>query len=169
MSASFLLLRVTVHFAPLGCIPTLLVSEPALGATRTLICSYSCVFLPPMSLAIRTSAFSFVGALNVFYIFQRHGVCLVDHVDLICSLYSWWEDFGSSSFAALPLSFNCGFFPPLHLSHPLGFAPEASLKDLGLPSEGQVWRWCSCLGFRGSGSTRYSEELAARAAGNIVL
>ena len=25
------------------------------------------------------------------------------------------------------------------------------------PSEGQVWRWCSCLGHRDSGSTRYSE------------
>ena len=37
------------------------------------------------------------------------------------------------------------------------------------PSEGQVWRWCSCLGHRGSGSTRYSGELAARATGNIVL
>ena len=37
------------------------------------------------------------------------------------------------------------------------------------PCEGQVWRWCSCLGRRGSGSTRYSGELAARAAGNIVL
>ena len=37
------------------------------------------------------------------------------------------------------------------------------------PSEGQVWRWCSCLDCRGSGSTRYSGELAARAAGNIVL
>ena len=37
------------------------------------------------------------------------------------------------------------------------------------PSEGQVWRWCSCFGCRGSGSTRYSGELAARAAGNIVL
>ena len=24
------------------------------------------------------------------------------------------------------------------------------------PCEGQVWRWCSCLGHRGSGSTRYS-------------
>ena len=35
--------------------------------------------------------------------------------------------------------------------------------------EGQVWRWCSCLGHRGSGSTRYSGELAARAAGNTVL
>ena len=34
--------------------------------------------------------------------------------------------------------------------------------------EGQVWRWCSCLGHRGSGSTRYSGELVARAAGNIV-
>ena len=37
------------------------------------------------------------------------------------------------------------------------------------PCEGQVWRWCSCLGRRGSGSTRYSGELAARAAGNIVF
>ena len=36
------------------------------------------------------------------------------------------------------------------------------------PCEGQVWRWCSCLGFRGSDSTRYSGELAARAAGIIV-
>ena len=37
------------------------------------------------------------------------------------------------------------------------------------PYEGQVWRWCSCLGHKGSGSTRYSGELAARAAGNIEL
>ena len=37
------------------------------------------------------------------------------------------------------------------------------------PCEGQVWRWYSFLGCRGSGSTRYSEELAARAAGNIIL
>ena len=37
------------------------------------------------------------------------------------------------------------------------------------PSEGQVWRWCKCLGHRGSGSTRYSEKLAARATGNVVI
>ena len=37
------------------------------------------------------------------------------------------------------------------------------------PCGGQVWRWCSCLGCRDSGSTRYSGELAARAEGNIVL
>ena len=30
-------------------------------------------------------------------------VCLVDCVDLICSLYSWWEGFGSSFLAILPL------------------------------------------------------------------
>ena len=30
-------------------------------------------------------------------------------MDLICSLYSWWEGFGSSSLVTLPLGFNCGF------------------------------------------------------------
>ena len=44
-----------------------------------------------------------------FDIFRRHRDCLVDHVGLICSLYGWWEDFGSSSLATLPLGFNCGF------------------------------------------------------------
>ena len=37
------------------------------------------------------------------------------------------------------------------------------------PSEGQLWGRYSCLGFRGSGSTMYSGELVANAAGNIVL
>jgi len=44
---------------------TVLVSGPAVGAAQTLIWSYTCVFLPPMSIAIRTRAFSFVGARNV--------------------------------------------------------------------------------------------------------
>ena len=61
-----------------------------------------------------------------FYNFHRHRVCPVDRVDLICRLFSWWEGFRSSSLATLPLGFNCG-------GHPLGFAPEASLEDLGLP------------------------------------
>ena len=43
---------------------TVLVSGSAVRATQTLIWSYSCVFLPPMSIAIRTTVFSFVGALN---------------------------------------------------------------------------------------------------------
>ena len=68
-----------------------------------------------------------------FYIFHRHRVCLVDHVDLICSLFSWWEGFGSSSLATLPLGFNYGFISTSAWGHPLGFAPEVALKELGLP------------------------------------
>ena len=68
-----------------------------------------------------------------FYIFHRHIVCLVDHIDLICSLYSWWEGFGSSSLATLPLGFNCGFISTSDVDCPLGFVPEAALEDLGLP------------------------------------
>jgi len=68
-----------------------------------------------------------------FYIFHRHRACPVDHMDLICSLYSWWEGLGSSSLATLPLDFSCGFILPLHVGCPLGFAPEAALEDLGLP------------------------------------
>ena len=30
-------------------------------------------------------------------------------MDLICSLFSWWEGFGSSSLITLPLGFNCSF------------------------------------------------------------
>ena len=44
-----------------------------------------------------------------FYIFHRQRICLVGHVDLICSLYSWWECFGSYSLEIPPLGFNCGF------------------------------------------------------------
>ena len=41
---------------------TMLVSGPAVGAAQILIWSYICVFLPPVSTAIRTNAFSFVDA-----------------------------------------------------------------------------------------------------------
>ena len=44
-----------------------------------------------------------------FYIFHRDRVCLVDHVDLIFSLYSLREVFGSSSLATLPPAFNFSF------------------------------------------------------------
>ena len=37
------------------------------------------------------------------------------------------------------------------------------------PSEDQIWRWCSHLDHRGPGITRYSGELAAREAGNMIL
>ena len=68
---------------------TVLISGAAVGAAQILVWSYSSVFLPPMSTAIRISVFSFVGALSDLFIFHRHRICLVDCVDLICSLYSW--------------------------------------------------------------------------------
>ena len=48
---------------------TVRISGPAVGAAQILIWSYSAVFLPPMSTAMRASEFSFVGALNsILYI-----------------------------------------------------------------------------------------------------
>ena len=44
---------------------SVLISGPAVGAAQILIWSYAWVLLPLMSTAVRTSVFSFVGALNV--------------------------------------------------------------------------------------------------------
>ena len=66
LSESFSSLGVTVPLTSLGCPLTLCyLWTCCMGAAQILICSYSSVFLPPMSTAMRTSAFSFVGALNV--------------------------------------------------------------------------------------------------------
>jgi len=46
---------------------TVLSSGPAVGAAQILICSYS-VFLPPVSTAIRTSAFSFFSQSHFFFL-----------------------------------------------------------------------------------------------------
>ena len=100
-----------------------------------------------------------------FYIFHRHRVCLVDHVYLICNLYSWWKGFGFSSLVTLPLGFNCGFISTSAWSSP-GVCSWGFPGGLGfVPVRARLWRWCSCLGHRGSGTTRYSGDLA-RAAGN---
>ena len=66
-----------------------------------------------------------------FYIFHRHRVCLVDRVDLICSLYRWWEGWGSS-LVTLPLGFNCGFISTSSCGLFIGVAFEAALEDLAL-------------------------------------
>ena len=68
-----------------------------------------------------------------FYIFYRHRVWLTDCANLLCSLYSWWEGFGSSSLATLLWVSIVVLFPPLHVGCPLEFPLEAALKDLGLP------------------------------------
>ena len=68
-----------------------------------------------------------------FYIFHRHRVRLVDRVDLICSLYSLVERFCVFfPYPHCPWVSIVVLFPPLHVGHPLGFASEAALENLGL-------------------------------------
>ena len=141
------------------------------GASQTLIWSYSCVFLPPMSTAIPELVCFLLWEVSVsFHIFNRNKVCLVDCVDLIWSLYSWWEGLGSSSLATYAPVFQMWFYFYLWMwvIH-WGLLVRVPWRTWVWPCEGQVWRWCSCLGHRGSRSTRYSGGLVAREARNIVL
>ena len=66
-----------------------------------------------------------------FYIFHRYIVCLIDCVDFICSLYSWWEGFESFSLATLPLCFNCGFISTSVCELFIGFCSWGCLGGLG--------------------------------------
>ena len=70
LSDSFPVLGITVYLTSLGCPPTLLISGPAVGTPQILIWSYSCVFLPPVSTAIRTSAFFFNGSSQWPFIYS---------------------------------------------------------------------------------------------------
>ena len=60
-----------------------------------------------------------------FYIFHSHRVCLVDLVDLICSLYSWWEGVGSSCCTV------CGFH--LWFYYHLSCGSSAGVCSRGCP------------------------------------
>ena len=46
----------------------------------------------------------FCGSLPYPFMYSIDRVCLVDHVDLTCSLYNWWKGFGCS--LATPLVLN---------------------------------------------------------------
>ena len=87
---------------------TVLDSGPATWAAQNLIWSYSCVFCLQCPQLSKLVCFLLWELLLSFYIFRIHKVCLVDRVDLICSLDNWWEGL-RSSLDALPLGFNCGF------------------------------------------------------------
>ena len=156
LSESFPSLGVTVHLTSLGCPPTLCSSLDLLwGQFRfysgpTPVCS--CLQCPQLS---ELTCFLLWELSMSSYIFHRHRVCLVDRVDLICSLYSWWEGFVSSSLDTLPLGFNCGF---ISISTCMSSTEVLLLRLLCrawiCPCKDQVWRWCSCLGCRISGNIR---------------
>ena len=136
------------------------------GEAQILIWSYSCVFLPPMSTAIRTSAFSFVGALSaLLYISQTESAQLIVWIfsEVVGRLQVFFLSHPAPGFQLWFYFHLCMWVVHwgLHLRLPW--------RAWVCPCEGQVWRCCSCLGHRGSGSTRYSGELTVREAGNIVL
>ena len=84
--------------------------------------------------------FFFLWELSMaFCIFHRHRVCLVDHVDLIYSLYSWWEGLGSSSLGTLPLGFNCGFISTSACGSSTGVCSCVCLGGLGFAPVKARW------------------------------
>ena len=82
---------------------------PAVGTAQTLIWPYSCVFCLQCPQLPELGCFLLWELSLSFYMFHRCRVCLVDRVDLICSLYSWWKCFCYSSLATLRLQFSCAF------------------------------------------------------------
>ena len=95
-----------------------------------------------------------------FYIFHKHRVCLVD-LQLVQLVGRFWVFFLSHTAPGFQLWFY--FHLCMWVIH-WGLLLRLLWRTWVFPSEGQVWRWCSCLG-----SNRYSGELVARAGGNIVL
>ena len=133
LSESFSSLGATVLLTSLGCTLSLCRSLDLLwGQLRfssgpTPVCSW--LQCPQLSELVH---FLLWELSMTSHIFHRHRVWLVDPVDLICSLYSWWEGFGSSSLAILPLGSNCGFI---------------STSVSGLPTGVCSWGFPGGLGF----------------------
>ena len=134
-----------------------LISAPAVGAAQILIWSYSSVFLSPMSITIRASAFSFVGALKIFYIFHRHRVLpswsCGFNLQLVQLVGGLWAFFFSHTVPGFQLWFH--FHLCMWTVH-WGLLLRLPWRTWVCPCEGQVWRGCSCLVGRSFGSTRYS-------------
>ena len=78
----------------------------------------------------------------------------------------FWAFFLSHTVPGFQLWFY--FYLCMRVIH-YGLLLRLSWRTWIFPCEGQVWRWCSCLGSMGSGSTRYSGELVARVVENKVL
>ena len=109
LSASFPSLGVAVHQTSLGCPPTRGWSLDLLwGSLDSNLVLFLCSYLQYPQLSELVHFLLWELSLS-FYIFHRHRVYILDCVDLICSLYSWWEGCEFSFLATLPLGFNCRF------------------------------------------------------------
>ena len=122
------------------------------GSSDSNLVSLLCV-LPPRSTALSTSAFSILGALNGFlYVLwtQRLPSWLCGFNPQFVPLRDMFRVFFLSHTAP---GFQLWFFP----TSTCGFAPEPRWRIWRICScEGQLWRWCSSLGHRVSGSTQGS-------------
>ena len=165
---SFLSLGVTVHLASLGCPPTLCWSLDLLwGSSDSNQVLLPCVLVSNEQL-LELVHFPLWELSMAFYIFHRHRVCLVDCVDLMQLLQlvgRFWVFFLSHTAPGLQLFY---FHLCMWVVH-WGLLLRLSWRTWVCPYEGQMWKWWSCLGHRGSGSSRYSGEFTAREAGNRVL
>ena len=65
-------------------------------------------------------------------------------MDLICSLYSWWKGWGLLPQSHCPWVSAVVLFPPLQWVVHWGLLLRLPWRTWVCPSEGQVWRWCSC-------------------------
>ena len=132
LSASFPLLWITVHLISLSCPPVLGWSlDQCGGSSDSNLVLLLCVLASNIHSLPEPVNFLLWKLSLSLYVFHRHRVCLVDCVDWICSLYTWWEDLGSSCSATLPLDFNCHFIFTSAGEFSTGFASEAALLDPG--------------------------------------
>ena len=89
----------------------------------------SCLHCPWLSELVRF----LLWALSVSsYILHRHRVCLVNCVDLTCSLHSWWGGLGSSPLATLPLGYKGDFMSTSACGLSTGVCCWGRPKGLGL-------------------------------------
>ena len=170
LSESFPSLGVTVHLTSQGCPPILCCSLDLLwGQLRlesgpTLVCF--CLQCPQPSELMH---FLLWELSMSFYIFHRHSLSRWScrfNLHLVKLVRMFWGFFLRHTAPGFQLWFY--FHLCMWVIH-WGLLLRLPWRTWVCPCEGQVWRWCSCLSCRGPGNTRYSGELAARAAGNIVL
>ena len=133
---------------------TVLVSEHAVATAQTLIWSYSCVFLPPLS--TEQVCFLLWELSMSFYIFHRQSLpswLCGFNLQLVQLVGRFWVLFLIHTAHVFQLWFHlhlCMWVIHWHLLLGLSWRTWVCL------SEYQVWKWCRCLGRRGSGSMRYS-------------
>ena len=128
----------------------MLISGPAVGAAQILIWSYSCMFLLPMSTAIRTSVFSFVGTLNdLLYIPQAQSLpssLWKFNLHLVQLVGKFWVFFLSHTAPGFQMWFY--FHLCMWVVH-WGLLLRLPWRIWVCSSEGHVWRWYSCFGSEG--------------------